>query len=151
MQAFPSTVIIRHRKENLKKCSLHGLEGRDDFIFYTYPKDDLPAFNNYLLLAVDGPPLTKEDGASGLLILDGTWRYAAKMMQKVDAAIERRSLPPGFKTAYPRRQEDCPDPDQGLASIEAIFLAYHILERDTAGLLDHYYWKNQFLQINQIA
>jgi pre-rRNA-processing protein TSR3 len=151
MQSFPPTIVVRHKKENLKKCSLRGLELHPDFIFLTYPKDSLPPLDGYLLLAVDAPPLTLEDNLRGLLVLDGTWRYAEKMTNYVysHVRLEKRSLPFGFKTAYPRRQEDCSNPDQGLASIEAIYLAYHLLGRTTIGLLDHYHWKEHFLQINQ--
>jgi pre-rRNA-processing protein TSR3 len=87
-----------------------------------------------------------------LLVIDATWRYAAKMLKSLENQPQflYRSLPAHYRTAYPRRQEDCPDPIRGLASLEAIFLSYHLLQRETAGLLDHYYWKKQFLEINQI-
>ncbi len=57
-----------------------------------------------------------------------------------------RSLPSHYRTAYPRRQQDCPDPERGLASIEAIYLCYLLLQRQTKGILDHYYWKEQFFK-----
>lgn len=150
MQTFPTTYILRHRRENLKKCSLRGLEGREDIRFFTYPTAVLPDLSSYLLLAIDGPPLTAADADRGLFLLDATWRYAEKMRQFVekDVVMETRSLPQGIRTAYPRRQEDCPDPEAGLASIEALYVAYHILGRDTSGLLDHYHWKEQFLKAN---
>lgn len=88
MQSFPPTIVIRHRKENLKKCSLRGLEQHKDFRFFSYPKDPLPDLNGYFLLAVGAPPLTAEDKAHGLLLLDGTWRYAEKMIQKVDSHVK---------------------------------------------------------------
>lgn len=150
MQTFPPTTVIRHRKENLKKCSLRGLEKRNDFLFFTFPKDDLPIFENYVMLAMDGPVLSEEDRDRGLLIIDGTWRYAAQMVKAVDHSqkIIRRTLPSHFRTAYPRRQEDCPDPERGLSSLEAIYAAYSILCRDRSGLLDGYYWREQFLSQN---
>ena len=37
-----TTAIIRHRRENLKKCSLIGLEAMVGLDFYTYPIDPLP-------------------------------------------------------------------------------------------------------------
>jgi pre-rRNA-processing protein TSR3 len=61
-----------------------------------------------------------------------------------------RSLPKEFQTAYPRRQNDCPDPKRGLASIEAIFIAYLKMGRKTDGLLDNYYWKESFLTCNRL-
>jgi pre-rRNA-processing protein TSR3 len=148
MFTFPPTIILRHKRENLKKCSLKGLETREDFRFFTYPKDQLPETSKYLLLAMDGTPLTKEDNQYGMILLDGTWRYAEKMQKTLPSAQFRRSIPQGFQTAYPRRQDDCQDPNKGLASIEALFIAYTILGRDTTGLLDFYYWKKQFLESN---
>lgn len=150
MQSFPPTYVLRHRRENLKKCSLRGLESRSDFRFYTYPSAVLPDLSNFVMLALDGPPLSPADSDKGLFILDATWRYAEKMMRFVDpqAVMERRSIPRNFKTAYPRRQDDCPFPEYGLASIEAIYIAYLQMGRDATGLLDNYYWKNEFLRIN---
>lgn len=147
------TIIWRHCRENLKKCSLRGLEGRPDFQFFTYPSMALPDLTNYILLTLDGSPLTTEECNHGLLVLDGTWRYASKMLQVVETRpnLLRRSLPSSFRTAYPRYQTSCSDPERGLASIEAIFVAYHLLGRDTSGLLDHYYWKEQFLSLNALG
>jgi pre-rRNA-processing protein TSR3 len=158
MQSFPPTYLIRHRKENLKKCSLSGLETAPTLRFLTYPvAGDLPDISPYLLLAIDGPPLTSADASRGLLLLDATWRYAERMRAFIEGhpslknRLESRSIPKEFSTAYPRKQTDCPDPDQGLASIEALYIAYSILNRDTNGLLDHYYWRESFLQKNSNA
>lgn len=150
MQAFPPTVVFRHRKENLKKCSLRGLEEREDFRFYTYPLQGRPKLPGYVLLDMNAKELTKADSHRGLFVLDATWRYAEKMMQ-VDSfdEMERRSLPGIFRTAYRRRQEDCSDPERGLASIEALYVAYRILGRDALSLLDHYYWREEFLTMNE--
>ncbi len=150
MQQFPPTIVIRHRLENLKKCTLRGLESREDFLFLGYPYKVLPPLQDYLLFTLDAPVLTPEDGDKGLLIIDATWRYANKMLQPLlkHPQLHARSLPPHYRTAYPRRQEDCPDPERGLASIEAIYIAYQILKRGTEGIFDRYYWKDKFLEIN---
>ena len=142
---FPPTVILRHQRENLNKCSLRGLESREDLIFLTYPKSPLPDLSHYCLLTIGAPLLTKSDQDFGLFLIDGTWRHAKTMAKIVPPGIRQRSLPP-VKTAYPRRQDDCPDPNQGLASVEALYVAYQILGRKAEGLLDHYYWKDQFLE-----
>ncbi|NGX45340.1 MAG: hypothetical protein K940chlam2_00489 [Chlamydiae bacterium] len=148
MVLFPPTIILRHRLENLKKCSLRGLEERPDLAFFTYPGNhSLPSLEGYLMLDFDGPLLSERDAARGLFLLDGTWRYAGKMALSV-SEIERRSLPPEMVTAYPRKQQDCPDPTRGLASVEALFIAYTLLGRNTAGLLDNYYWRDEFLSKN---
>ncbi len=128
-----------------------GLEVRKDFKFYTYPLQDLPELPGYIMLSFDGPLLTSEDAGKGLFILDGTWRYAEKMHQNTPAIknMVLRSLNPNFKTAYPRKQDDCSDSDRGLSSIEALYAAYTALGYDTTGLLDRYLWKETFLNINR--
>jgi pre-rRNA-processing protein TSR3 len=150
MSVFPPTLILRHRKENLKKCSLRGLEERSDFLFFTYPKDPLPPLSEYILLTLDAPPLSITDCGYGLLLIDATWNYAAIMERQLEQPhlFQKRSLPPSLVTAYPRRQTGCLDPTRGLASIEALFAAYQLLGRETAGLLDHYPWKEQFFNLN---
>jgi pre-rRNA-processing protein TSR3 len=84
--------------------------------------------------------------------LDGTWRYAEKMFKQIKSPekLVLRSLPETVRTAYPRRQEDCLDPERGLSSIEAIYVAYTILGRETKGLLDGYYWKDLFIEKNKV-
>lgn len=152
MQPNPPTFILRHRKENLKKCSLRGLEIREDFKFFPYPRPILPDLTGYILLAIDAPPLTIADAGHGLFLLDATWRYAEKMLRDVGSlpGIELRSIPQGYITAYPRRQGDCPDPERGLASIEALYIAFLILGRDPKGLLDNYHWRDSFLEKNHL-
>ncbi|MBS0654710.1 MAG: DTW domain-containing protein [Verrucomicrobia bacterium] len=150
------TYIIRHTRENLKKCSLRGLEGRPGLTFFSYPecalgKETLPPLDNVLLLDLSGRPLTREDSGFGLILLDGTWKLAQKMAKNCKElhGLSCRSIPAGFQTAYPRCQHDCPDPSQGLASIEALYVAFSILGYPVEGLLDGYYWKEQFLEKNR--
>ncbi len=143
--SFPPTIILRHRRENVKKCSLRGLEERSDMQFFTYPQDALPEMQGYFLLTLEGDALTEKDKDLGIFLLDGTWRYAEKMAKSVPQGLVKRRIPEGYVTAYPRRQEDCVDPSKGLASVEALFIAYSILGRDSSGLLDHYHWKQEFL------
>ncbi len=151
MFLFPPTFILRHRKENLKKCSLKGLEQRTDMGFFTYPKDVLPDLSSYLLLTLNAPFLTAGDRMYGLFLIDGTWKYAETMLGQLNKPhdFQTRSLPPDFQTAYPRRQDDCSDPLRGLASVEALYIAYRILDRNTEGLLDNYHWKDAFLKKNE--
>ena len=151
MKEYLKTIILRHRKENLKKCSLLGLEGREDMEFHTYPKRHLPEKNNYILLSFDGKELSKEDENKGIYLIDGTWKLAEKMTKTLPFKPKTRSLPKHFKTAYPRRQTGCSSPEEGLASIEALYVAYMILGRDTSSLLDNYVFKEEFLEKNKNA
>lgn len=149
---YPPTIIIRHRRENLKKCSLTGLECRKDFHFMTYPLEKKLIATEYLLLTVDekAPLLSKKDQERGLLFLDATWRLAGKMEANISELtyLEKRTLPQGFLTAYPRKQEDCPHPEKGLSSIEAIAISYQILGRHGEALMENYYWKDNFFSHN---
>ena len=150
------TMIIRHKKENLKKCSLKGLEKREDISFFTYPLSSYSKnffsldLSNYILLEMSAKELTKEDQNKGLLLIDSTWKYVDKILKILPLNIEKRSLPQNYITAYPRKQTLCSDPIRGLASIEALYLAYLITNRDTKNLLDNYYWKENFLKINSL-
>ena len=140
------TVIVRHGRENPRKCSVLPLRGRPDVIFVGYPLKTPRDWTNYIRLAADGPPLAAADAGHGLLLLDGSWRWAAAMTRDfID--VPPRSLT-GFKTAYPRVAKRGTDPDNGLASIEALYIAYRILGRNTDGLLDHYHWREEFLRAN---
>jgi pre-rRNA-processing protein TSR3 len=69
-------------------------------------------------------------------------------MEQAFVHIPVRSLPP-WTTAYPRLSKTRPDPEDGLATIEAIFAAYTILGRPTEGLLDNYLWADQFRALNR--
>lgn len=126
------TIILRHRKENLAKCSLRGLETRKDLQFYTYPKDPLPRMNSYIILSLEGEELSYNDKDHGLFLIDGTWNYAEVMYQKsiAECTFIHRTLPKNIHTAYPRKQTGCQDPERGLASVEALYVAYLIMGKD---------------------
>lgn len=145
----PPTIVIRHPRERPRKCSILPLKGRADLCFYEYPVAQPISLDGYVRLAVEGPPLSPSDGENGILLLDASWLWSVSM-NKAFAEIPPRSLA-GFKTAYPRRSKRGTDPEQGLASVEALYLAYHIVGRPTAGLLDHYRWAEEFLRLNREA
>jgi pre-rRNA-processing protein TSR3 len=147
---IPLTVIVRHRHENPRKCTVWPLRGRPEIVFLAYPlKAARPTLESYFRLAADGPELSSEDAERGILLLDGSWRWASAMTRDF-ADVPPRSLH-GWQTAYPRVSKLGTDPDNGLASIEALFLAYHILGRPTDGLLDHYHWAAEFRERNGLC
>lgn len=145
----PQTVIVRHHKERTVKCTVWPLRHRPDVLLLPYPIRTRPALEGYVRLAADGPPLTSADADAGLLLLDGSWRYADAMTREF-LDIVPRSLS-GWTTAYPRRSNWYEDPDNGLASVEALFVAYHILGRPTQGLFDAYRWGDEFLRVNRLV
>jgi pre-rRNA-processing protein TSR3 len=143
---LPPTLIVRHPKENPRKCSILPLRGRPDLVFLQHPVKDRPPLEGYVRLAAEGAALSAADAVHGLLLLDGSWRWAGAMTRAfVD--VPPRSLH-GWQTAYPRTSKLGTDPDNGLASVEALFIAYRILGRPTDGLLDHYRWAEEFLRAN---
>ncbi len=147
--SFPPTVIVRHPRENPKKCSVLPLRGRPDLVFLKHPVKEPPPLAGYVRLAAEGPDLSPADADRGVLLLDGSWRWA-EVMNRDFQAVPPRALH-GYRTAYPRVSKQGTDPDNGLASVEALFLAYHLLGRPTAGLLDHYRWAEEFLRLNGLG
>jgi pre-rRNA-processing protein TSR3 len=146
---FPPTVIVRHPKENPRKCSVLPLRGRPDLVFLNYPVRRPPDLAGHIRLAAEGPELSAADAGYGILLLDGSWRWA-EAMQRDFRDVPPRSLQ-GYQTAYPRVSKLGTDPGNGLASVEALFLAYHLLGRPTEGLLDHYHWREEFLRLNGLS
>lgn len=149
MSSFPPTLIILHPNENRRKCTVRSLRHRADLDFRNWPIEDPFPLDDFVRLGIGGSPLGPADRDRGLLVLDGSWRHAARM-ERDFAHVPLRSLPP-WKTAYPRISKLFVDPKQGLATIEAIYVAYLLLGRDTTGLLDGYRWAQQFLDINGIT
>ena len=147
--SYPPTVIIRNPRENPRKCSVLPLKGRGDVLFFTHPVVNPPRLDGYVRLAADGPPLSAADADRGILLLDGSWRRAEAMNRQFQE-VPPRSLH-SYRTAYPRVSKQGTDPENGLASIEALFLAYHVLGRPTTGLLDHYHWAEEFLRLNSLS
>ncbi|GBD37167.1 hypothetical protein HRbin36_02297 [bacterium HR36] len=146
LRAYPPTMIVRHPKERVEKCSIWPLRGRADLIFVTWPVRSALDLSQYIRLDPEGPALTVADADRGVLILDGSWRWARRMTRDF-LHVPPRSLQ-GYRTAYPRISKLFVDPEQGLASVEALYIAYKILGRPTEGLLDHYRWRVEFLRLN---
>jgi len=144
--AYPPTIIVRNKHENPRKCSILPLKGRLDLKFITYPVQQNLCLDDYVRLAPDAEPLTEKDSSSGILLLDGSWRWAGIMSRGFDQ-LPARSLQ-GYRTAYPRKSKLGTDPDHGLASVEALYLVHYVLGRPTEGLLDHYHWGEEFLRLN---
>src|ERR1017187_5375233 len=127
MPTFPITIIVRHPRENPKKCSVLPLQGRADVLLLPYPPVEMPSLEGYLRLAADGPELSAADRECGILLLDGSWRSSTKMVKHFEH-VPPRSLH-GWKTAYPRVAKAGTDPDNRLDSVEAVDFAHNNLGR----------------------
>ena len=146
MSALP-TIIVVHPREKRRKCTVEPLRRRDEFVFWTFPKQGGEPLDGYVRLGIGGEELSEADAGSGLLVLDGTWKHAEKM-EPFFRDLPIRSLPP-WQTAYPRISKLFEDPTAGLATIEAVYAAHTILGRETTDLLDSYYWADQFVELNR--
>ena len=146
MAEHPPTIIVVHPRERRQKCTVEPLRGRAGFVFWKFPETGPEPLEGYVRLGLGGPLLSRDDAGCGLLVLDGTWRRAA-VMEADFSHVPVRSLP-AWQTAYPRASKVYDDPAAGLATIEALFAAYRILDRDTSGLLDAYHWAEEFLGRN---
>ena len=143
----PTTIIVVHRAEKRSKCSVEPLRKTGEFIFWRHPKRGVEPVEGYVRLGLGGPQLSLEDRERGLLLLDGSWRWAAKM-EKSYTDVPVRSLGP-WQTAYPRQSRVFEDPAEGLATIEALYAALCQMGRRSDGLLASYYWGDEFLRKNR--
>lgn len=137
--------ILRHPDENLAKCSLEPLRGRPDLTFLTAEGGAAVNGTGHILLEVGAPPIGPADAGLPLILLDGNWKHIPKLRARIIGTPIPRSLPP-VPTAYPRRNADGLDPSEGLASVEALYLALRLLGNDDRTLLSHYRWREAFLR-----
>ena len=145
MRPIPTTAI-RHPKEKIRKCSLRFLHERPEMTFLRGNQGFVFDATGFTLLAVDAEPLSTKDNERPLLLLDSTWRWLPQLLACVSGEPIHRSIPGNVRTAYPRISKVFEDPEAGLASIEALYLARKLLGDDDPSLLDGYHWKDQFLQ-----
>jgi pre-rRNA-processing protein TSR3 len=146
MAELPPTIIVVHPKEKRSKCSVEPLRGRDGFRFWKFPARGPESLAGYVRVGLGGPQLTPAQHGVGLLFLDATWRLADRMAEEFPE-LPVYSLA-AWETAYPRTSKLFEDPSGGLATIEAIFAACIQTGRSTAGLLDAYQWREEFLTRN---
>ena len=143
----PVLIVVR-RGEDPAKCTVRPLRGTPGLEFLSYPLRQKPDVSRHLLLAPDAPPLSPADAGRPLLLLDASWRHAARMRKAVEP-VEARSIPPGWLTAYPRRSKIHADPEAGLATVEALFAARCTLGCRDDSLLRFYPWRDAFLELNR--
>ncbi len=146
LMPYPKTLILRDRRERKERCTIWPLREHPAVRIVQHPWKQPPDLTNYVLLWHEGPELSGEDADKGLLLVDGSWRWAQKLSLPL-LEMPKRSLR-GIRTAYPRSSKLFEDPDGGLATVEALYAAHHILSRDIKGFLDSYYWAEGFLQSN---
>lgn len=151
MTALPrpplDVLIVRDPRESVKKCSLTPLRGMPGITFASYAHDRRIAAGRRLLLHTEGELLSPTDAHLPLLLVDCCWRRVPTLLRTIDGEFVRRRLPP-LATAYPRASDLVPDPEQGLASIEALYAALALLGDPRPELLAQYRWREGFLALN---
>lgn len=137
--------VIRHPKERRSKCSLTPLEGRAAIDFLRARPGWTFNTTGFTVLALEAPELSVKDAGRPLLLLDSAWRLLPQLKDCLVGEGVSRTLPM-VESAFPRKSKLTEDPPEGLASVEALFLAKLLLgERDDT-LLTDYYWRSKFLK-----
>ena len=124
---------------------MEPLRNRPDLVFYKARPGFKFDATDYILLTLGSPPLSLEDVGKPLVLLDCTWRLLPQLEACLEGTPVRRSMPVDVCTAYPRVSKNFNDPNGGLASVEALYLAKRILGENDLSLLHEYIWKDQFL------
>lgn len=145
--------ILMDKRENPRKCTIAPLKGRPDFAIRYFSKNrPIAAFQADCLLHVDGEDLSRVERGryQSLALIDCTWKKVGPTLSRVARPLPPLvRIPEGFLTAYPRRNQEGKDPEAGLATIEALFIAAAFLGNWDESLLEKYYFKDQFLEKNQ--
>jgi pre-rRNA-processing protein TSR3 len=145
--AVRDILILRDPRESTRKCSLTPLRGSSGVRFVEYVRDRRVDGSGRVLLHPDGELLGEADSEWDLMLLDCAWRRVPQLLAVVDGEPRLRRLPP-LHTAYPRKSRVFQDPEQGLASIEALYAALVQLGRPRPELLERYRFRDAFLAAN---
>ncbi|MBI3818373.1 MAG: hypothetical protein HY286_06765 [Planctomycetes bacterium] len=143
-------LIIRDARESTRKCSIAAIQGMPNITFRGWRRDHTIALPPHVLLCPGAPPLASEDGGLPLLLVDSSWRHLPQLMRDVRGTFALRSIPAGFASAYPRKSRVFNDPDDGLATVEALFIALAVLGEWRDDILEHYHFKSEFMKINEL-
>lgn len=146
--------VIHDIGETANKCTVAPLCKRPDFQFISTTKSlRLGPLTSSVLLHHEGKCLSllrAELGPiSGIATIDCIWRRLDGLIARIDGTLPiLAKIPSGIETAYPRRTFDSTDPTNGLATIEALFVASAILGRWDETLLSEYFFGRRFIEIN---
>ncbi len=146
-EASLDVLILRDPRESTAKCSLTPVRGFPGVRFLSWKHDRRFAVGERVLLHAEGELITELDAGRPLLLIDCAWRRVPALLATCDGELTLRRLP-RLATAYPRRSLTFRDPDEGLASIEALYAALAMLGRPIPELLAGYRFADEFLRRN---
>lgn len=151
--------VLVDKGETPNKCTILPLAYRRDLSIVRFERGvPIPPLAGRIFLHPDGESLEtipREAGAGdGILLslVDSLWRRLDQIVALIERPLPRLAkIPPGFRTSYPRRNKKNMDPEDGLATIEALFLGAAFLGRWDETLLEQYHFAQEFLDINREA
>lgn len=150
--------ILVDKNENPRKCTVQPLKYRADFALRRFGRGKpVGRLQADVLLHIEGEPLDQlaaadRDALGSVAVIDCHWKRCAAIMAQLERPWPRLArIPDGFETAYPRRNLEGKDPDGGLATIEALFIAAAFLGVWDETLLKEYHFGTRFLEVNRDA
>lgn len=147
--------IVVDKGETPNKCTILPLADRADFLIMRPARSEpIPTLTGDLLLHPDGELLSEIKGLNvrRLSVIDSNWKWLPLLMNRVQPPVPRLArIPSGFRTAYPRRSKKNTDPEEGLATIEAVFIAAAFLGHWDESLFAKYHFGADFLAMNKDA
>lgn len=149
-------ILVDH-SETANKCTIMPLFYREDFAIRRVASSlVLPAFNATILLHPDGESLDQVAATSppitSIALIDCVWRRLDPLLLRLEKPLPRLvKIPASFVTAYPRKSRLEVDPEGGLATIEALFIAAALCGTWDVSLLNEYFFGSQFIELNREA
>jgi len=145
--------VLMDKLENPRKCTVDPIKDHPAILIRRYGGPaPIAKIGADILLHIDGPDLpdlVREKKVSSIAVIDCIWKRVDFAMKKIEGPLPiLTKIPDGFVTAYPRRNKQGLDPDGGLATIEAMFIAAAFCGSWDETLLDKYHFKNAFLETN---
>lgn len=141
-------VILKDYHENEKKCSILPLKGKPEFEFVDFKDFDSHDFSGLTMLHPEGEIVEKLNAGEKLLIVDSNWTKARRKYTRLEKFKLKKIRIDGFQTAYPWKKNA---PQNTLCSIEALFVARLLAGIYDASIMDNYYYKDKFLELNKGA
>lgn len=149
--------VIIDAGETVNKCTIAPLASRPDFrLLHVKGPDPLGPLISPILLHHEGECITTLDPSlkggrvQGIATIDCVWNRLDVLIRRIAGPLPKLvRIPNGFETAYPRRSAQNTDPEGGLATIEAIFVASALLGNWDVSLFSEYHFGRKFVELNQ--
>lgn len=146
--------MLVDKGETPNKCTILPLEGHPALTIVRFLRGTpLAPLTGDVFLHPDGRPLdelAKELQPRRLSLVDSLWKRLDAIVQHIQPPYPTKArIPDGFVTAYPRRNKKNLDPEGGLATIEALFIAAAFFGTWDETLLAKYHFAAPFLADNR--